>query len=277
MSSYGSTSSLEGHLLEYAFIHPLKASLLSMRSCDHGLDEERSLDDTAFVRPNPGRRPSRPLNSFNRTDRRKSVSTPAISRLVPSSYLHSPGNSIPENRLFHQTSLRARSCSPLGRPRGTVGSKGRLSDGSSFGDLMNSGDFRTRGSSIRCCSPIALSMVKSENRSMESVCHQRLAQFPTIAVDSPKGSPCISPAISRNFILNEESEYSSLGSQNAAVDEMEAWNAVMRPSFLREDGSVCCQELDDEQKKELHAYLTYMQKILTQRAMVMFRCYGLIV
>lgn len=263
MSACESTTSLEPHPLEFALIYPLKTSLVSVRSCDHGLDDDRS-SAYGLACGGGSRRASRVGVPFNRADRRRSVSTPAISRLAPTSRLQSAGG-VPENRLLHQSSLRARSCSPLGRPR-TTGSKGRLSDGSSFGDLMNSGEFRTRGSSIRCCSPIALSMVKSGQSSMESLCRRRLDHCPTIAIDSPDGSMCLSPALSVNFVHHEESDVSSFGSCNVSLDAAGTWNLV-KPSFINDDGTIC-GTLTLEQQRQLHEYLTFKQKHLAQKAMV---------
>lgn len=271
MTMYHSTSSLEPHPIQFALIPPLKASLVSVRSCDNGLDDDTSSNANLASGTNSSsrRRLSRPSVTFNRADRRKSVSTPAISRLVPTSYLYSHGT-IPENRLLHQSSLRARSCSPLGRSK-TCGSKGRLSDGSSFGDLMNSGEFHLRGSSIRCCSPIALSMVKSMQSSSESFCRQqRLDHCPTIAIDSPDGSMCMSPARSLNILHTtaEESDVSSFGSCSAYVDVLGGVPcSTLKPSFMNEDGSVF-GELSLEQRRELHEYLTCKQKHLAQKAMV---------
>ena len=267
----GSNSSLEPHPLEFALIYPLKTSLLSMRSCDKGLDDDRrsnisTFDDGALGETS--RRSSRQNAPFCRTDRRKSVSTPAISRLSPSHIQGSGG--IPENRLMHQTSLRARSCSPLTRGRTIGGSKGRLSDGSSFGDLMNSGEFRTRGNSIRCCSPIALSMVRSPQNSSDSLHYRKkLNHFPTIAIDSPdEGSNDPSPSASRHSLLystsRRNSEVPSL--ESFSIDFMQVYDEE-KPPFVDRDGRIR-ENLSVEEQRQLHQYLLDKQKKLAQKAMV---------
>ena len=270
---YLSSCSLEPHPLEFALIPPLKASLISVRSYENVLDDNSRGSNRMASGGGSNRRMSRVGVTFNRADRRKSVSTPAISRLTPNSRtIHSPGT-IPENRLLHQSSLRARSCSPLGRAR-TSGSKGRLSDGSSFGDLMNSGEFRTRGSSIRCCSPIALSMVKSVQSSTDSFCPRRLDHCPTIAIDSPDCSMCLSLPSSANLLHcgADDSDVSSFGSCTTFLDCTGGLPGMLftvaKPAFINEDGSICGMDLSMEQRKELHEYLTCKQKHLAQKAMV---------
>ena len=148
-----SLTSLESPKLEHAFLFPLRMSMVAVRSCEDGLSRNNATNEA----------------KTNLVGRRKSLSVSDIQKLDPKTSI----SAVPENNLRHQVAAgRIRSHSPLTGHHGgtstTASSRGRLTpcnQGGSFGDLINSGEFKNNGSlwSVRSHSPITLSMVSIQS------------------------------------------------------------------------------------------------------------------
>ncbi|MPC63749.1 hypothetical protein E2C01_057852 [Portunus trituberculatus] len=158
--------------------------------------------------------------------RRKSLSVSDISSLSLSPGGRGARQRVPENDLGRQSKSAQSSQSSLLGGTGLKEAGGR-SLGGSFGDLMNSGEFRPTGAgwSPRTCSPIALSMVSEGAHRSEECLH---ALPPTISLDETDRSadarhrPDTSPA-RRNFEGESESCRRSIelrsASPNSHVDK----------------------------------------------------------
>lgn len=271
----------ESSAIGRGLIHPLRTSLMSLRMSHNSLISNLSSSDCESVDGDDkrSRRRSSTMRQFSSAIRKMSASFPGISKLLP--FGHEDGyNSSCESagftktniscsnrrRLLHQAHLRAKSFSPLRMGK----SLGQLSGGSSYGDLMNSGEFRIRPLSARCCSPIALSMVKSIRieESTDSVfINGDVERYPTISVESPDEESV--ELISRAFKKTEYLQHFKEISRAVSKDSIASMNkfGLKRPPFVAEDGSYF-GELSPGERKELHEYLILKQRYLAQKALV---------
>ena len=193
---FSSVTSLETPpSLDHAFLFPLKASMVIVRSCDGGLEREKKSKISLY--------------KTNLLGRRKSLSVSDIPKIGPKTTL----SGVPENNLQQQvTAGQVGSHSPLNRPRvkNQVGSTGRLTpckQGGSFGDLINSGEFKNIGSlwSVRSHSPITLSMVSvhSDSRPMSPLTRACSPFDPDdLEANNEYKNGHYSPAYSRTHRLN---------------------------------------------------------------------------